>query len=443
MDYVDWSNTSIYDEVYGYIPLTNIELSIINHPVFQRLNHIRQLGNTFRVFPGAQHTRFSHSLGVMYIIDKMISSREINLESKDDRQKLRLAGLLHDIGHYPFSHAIETLYSNGKNVEGRHEKFGSFILNNYSIKDILSVNGYNPEEISRIFLATHDNPLFNQLMSSDLDADRIDYLLRDSFHTGVKYGRFDLDRILHTLTVSNEGLLGIDEEGIQAVDGYIIGRHLMWTTVYTHKTIAGYDELLKTAFRLTTDLDYANLQSLKKLSEEDLIKFNDSYVLSKIADNMASPDPYVSEICKTYFKRDTDNHLHIAKEYKEFTKESQTSKIAFQLDMYKNENNLERLMKKDYLKGWIFHSNSRTKLPSLKPNIIDLKQEDANSTGEMVKTLYIINDQKESIQYPKYKHSLVKHLIDLSFDVVRIFTKKAYTEEVKDIIEKDIEENYQ
>jgi len=111
--------------------------------------------------------------------------------------------------------------------------------------------------------------------------------------------------------------------------------------------------------------------------------------------------------------------------------------------MYKNENNLERLMKKDYLKGWIFHSNSRTKLPSLKPNIIDLKQEDANSTGEMVKTLYIINDQKESIQYPKYKHSLVKHLIDLSFDVVRIFTKKAYTEEVKDIIEKDIEENYQ
>lgn len=227
---LDWSDTSIYDEVHGYIPLTNIELIIVNHPLFQRLNHTKQLGNTYRVFPGAQHTRFSHSLGVMHLIDRMMCSKGVGITDSDERQKVRLAALLHDIGHYPFSHALESIFSkNGTLSEGKHENFGAYLLKNTSLKDLL--NSFNPEEISAIFRCRSGDTLYNQLISSELDADRADYLLRDSLHTGTVYGRFDINRIMHTLRVSENGLLGIHEEGIGAADGYVIGRYLMWTTV--------------------------------------------------------------------------------------------------------------------------------------------------------------------------------------------------------------------
>jgi len=223
-----YSDTSIYDEIYGYIPITEIELKIIDTPVFQRLNHIRQLGTAYRVFPGAQHTRFSHSLGVMYIMDRMITSK--NLEGRineDERQRLRLAALLHDVGHYPLSHIIETVMTDHNlKKERKHERFGEYVVTHSSIKDILSEQ-YNPEEITDIFTGESSEPLFNQLMSSDLDADRIDYLLRDSVHTGVAYGKFDLNRLMHTLNLDKNGLLCIESGGRHASEGYIVGRYLM------------------------------------------------------------------------------------------------------------------------------------------------------------------------------------------------------------------------
>ena len=446
MDDLNWSKTAIYDDLYGYIKLTDVELTVIDHSLFQRLNHIRQLGNAFRVFPGAQHTRFSHSLGVMYLMDRIITSGNIGEFDSEERQKLRLSALLHDIGHFPFSHAIETIYTeNGKNSEGKHEDFGAFVLSNYSIKDKLIDENYNPEEISNIFLARSDKVIYNQLISSQFDVDRCDYLLRDSKNTGVNYGRFDLDRIIHTLRKSKDDVLGIHEKGIRAADGYTIGRYLMWTTVYTHKTIMGYDELLKTAFLNTINKKYSTIEKLKKLSEEDLVKFNDSHVLNLTHNNINSENEYKSKICKMYCSRNSENRLKIVEEEKHFSLEEKRSKKFFQLDQYGNKNIIKRLEKRDVdIKNWIFHSSSITKLPSLKPMMYgELKsREEGNIVGEeMMKVLYLINDEKEKEIYGFDQHSLAGHLVNLSYDVVRIYTHKDLLDKVSTALSDDIREN--
>lgn len=447
MDDLNWSKVSIYDDLYGYIKLTDIELDIVNHPLFQRLNHIRQLGNAFRVFPGAQHTRFSHSLGVMHIMDRIITSGNIGEFDSYERQKLRLAALLHDVGHYPFSHAVETIYTdNGKLDEGRHENFGAHVLKKYSIKTILTDADYSPEEIGSIFLGSSGSVISNQLLSSQFDADRCDYLLRDSQNTGVNYGRFDLDRMIHTLRKSNDNIIGIHEKGIRAADGYTIGRYLMWTTVYTHKTICGYDELLKAAFKRVVSKKYRTLEKLKELSEEDLIKFNDGYVLNSIYQNIDASNSYKSSLCKMYCNRDINNRLKIVDKEKHFSSGEHRSKKFYNLDKYGSKNNLVRLEKRDAeIKGWVFHSSTITKLPTLKPmmygKLLAKLQPGDELDKEMAKVLYIIDDQNEKNIYGIEGHSLAGHLINLSYDCVRILTKPGLVEKAKKALDEDIAEH--
>jgi len=446
LDDLNWSKVAIYDDLYGYIKLTDIELEIVDHPLFQRLNHIRQLGNAFRVFPGAQHTRFSHSLGVMHLMDRILTSGNIGEFDSEERQKLRLAALLHDIGHYPFSHAIESIYTDdGKNSEGKHENFGAYILSKYSIKEILTDKNYNPEEISNIFLARSGEVIHNQLISSQFDVDRCDYLLRDSMNTGVNYGRFDLDRMIHTVRKSNDDVLGIHEKGIRAADGYTIGRYLMWTTVYNHKTIAGYDELLKNAFLNIVDKKYFTINKLKVLSENDLIKFTDNYVLNLIYNNINFTSEYKSKICKMYCSRNFKNRLQIVDEEKHFSLESKRSERFFQLDQYGNKKVMKRLQKRDDdIKKWVFHSSSITKLPTLHPmmygELLKVKEEGGILGEEMMKVLYIIDDNNEKNIYGYDPHSLAGHLINLSYDVVRIYSRIDLIDKVKKALKEDISE---
>jgi hypothetical protein len=157
---------------------------------------------------------------------------------------------------------------------------------------------------------------------------------------------------------------------------------------------------------------------------------------------MKSKDKYSSDICKAYFNRGHEYHLHIAVEAKEFTEEGKSSLNFYQLDDYKKKSNLERLIKRDELKGWIFHSNSKTKLPSLKPNMLEdyYKFEKEGKSGEeMIKSMYIINNEGKETMFQNYEHSLTKKLTNLSYDIVRIYTKYDYIEEVEQIIKKDLE----
>lgn len=251
----------IYDPIHGYIEITEPELAIIDTPIFQRLRGIKQLGPVDYVYPTATHTRFSHSLGAMEVASKMFNALlkrnigDIDL-SPDDEELIRLAMLLHDVGHPPFSHVLEFDTEEGRI---KHENFAYKIILKSEIADILNNYGYDPKEIVNILKINESReskklkkPELSLIVSSVLDADKLDYLARDAYFTGVRYGLLDIDRILMVLTVIEvEGgkTWAILEKGVPAIESMIIGRYHMFRSVYYHKTVGGFEVLLRDTCR--------------------------------------------------------------------------------------------------------------------------------------------------------------------------------------------------
>jgi len=240
----------VYDEIHGFIPLKEVDLRIVSTPTFQRLRRVKQLAQAWYVYPGAVHTRFSHSLGVMrlasIISDKFI---DMGLLDEDKALLLRVAALLHDIGHTPYSHALEQYFISKYGL--RHEDLTVHIIKEDPyITEALKDYGIEPDEIVTIIRGIHADRALNMILSSDLDVDRLDYLPRDALHTGVAYGLIDLDRIIQTLTLDEMRYLAIPAKAIQAVESFYIARLHMYRAVYYHKTITAYQLLLSTIYAL-------------------------------------------------------------------------------------------------------------------------------------------------------------------------------------------------
>jgi hypothetical protein len=270
----------IRDPVHGFIKITGWERDIINEPAFQRLRRIKQLAWTDMVYPGASHSRLEHSLGVMHVVSSLFDS--IVMRQKDflaglgyndsglDRLRslIRLAALLHDIGHSPFSHAGEGIFPlcalTGQKYE--HEEYSAAIVK-HELRDVIESNQFNrtnfritADEVSVFFVGSLslDCLLWRDLLTSQMDGDRMDYLLRDAYHAGVNYGKYDLNRVIATIRLiarpdtpdSTGGYsLGVDEDGIHAAEGLIIARYMMFTQLYFHKTRVAYDYHLVEAIR--------------------------------------------------------------------------------------------------------------------------------------------------------------------------------------------------
>jgi HD superfamily phosphohydrolase len=251
------------------VALNDWERDIVNQPVFQRLRRIRQLSMTDMVYPGATHTRFEHSLGVMHVATRMFDHICVTrgdflkaaLDFDDhglarDRVLLRLASLLHDLGHAPFSHAAEDLMGTDPDTHRhyKHEDYSAAAVR-YLMRDVIESHPANQNyhitagEIAD-FLSGDSSPgrslIWRSLISGQLDADRADYLLRDSHHIGVAYGHYDLARLISTLTVALDPETGsavpaVEEGGEHAAEALIIARYMMFTQVYFHHTRRAYD----------------------------------------------------------------------------------------------------------------------------------------------------------------------------------------------------------
>lgn len=279
----------VYDNVHGYIGITPLELQIIDTRIFQRLRRITHLGLASFVYPGASHTRFAHSLGSLFVMQKMCETLiPQGKVRKDDLQVLRLSALLHDIGHYPFSHVIERFLSES-DEKGKHTNLGITLIKKSEISDILSENKVETTDIERILLKKKDPeyPVYSYLIDSDLDIDKIDYLLRDSMHTGVAYGHIDVDRLIRTITVDDEGTIAVLEKGKQAVENLMIARYHMYQTVYYHKAVAAFELMLRKVYEeLLKEEKVFSLQQILKMSEEnqaaEMCKYDDSFVLQAI-----------------------------------------------------------------------------------------------------------------------------------------------------------------
>ena len=235
------------DPIHGYI---HVDLQVvwdcINAKEMQRLRRIHQLGGDFQVYHTAEHSRFSHSLGVYEIVRRMVYEIDQLREALSDYEKAvaMLAGLLHDIGHGPFSHAFEgiSMY--------KHEEYTvKIITENSEIHQILAAcDARLPEDVASIIQYRHPKECMNQLVSGQLDADRMDYLLRDAYFTGTSYGKFDLERILRTIRVKN-GRIVVKASGIHSVEDYIMARYHMYWQVYLHPVARSYETLLSILFR--------------------------------------------------------------------------------------------------------------------------------------------------------------------------------------------------
>lgn len=220
---------TIRDALHGNINFSDLEIQILDSPEMQRLRRIKQLGFTYLVYPSATHTRFEHSIGTFFLAERL--AHNLNL-GKDETEKLKLAALLHDVGHGPFSHSSEDAIKSHLSEQHMHEKQTKRIIKKGEISEHIKKLGLKSAEIAKI--ATGKNPL-GRLVAGEIDVDRMDYLVRDSYYTGAAYGMIDLERLLDTIK-SYKRVPVIEAEGLPAAESLIRARYLMYPAVYQHHT---------------------------------------------------------------------------------------------------------------------------------------------------------------------------------------------------------------
>ena len=305
----------INDPVYGFIRFPEPELiRVIDHPWFQRLRNIKQMGLAQLVYPGAVHTRLAHSLGACHLMGKALDELKMKDISpdKDECLAARMAALLHDIGHGPFSHSLEHSL-----VSVPHEKLSRLIMQRMN-KEM----GGMLDKCIQIFDHSYPRKYLHQLVSSQMDVDRMDYLNRDSYYTGVSEGVIGYDRILQMLSVKDNELM-VEEKGVHSVEKFIIARRLMYWQVYLHKTVLGAEMLLINILKRAKELAQNGTELFatpalkyflyKDLTEEDFnnnpehldiyCQLDDSDVMASIKVWQTHEDKVLSMLCKMLILR--------------------------------------------------------------------------------------------------------------------------------------------
>ena len=290
------------DAIHNYIHVDHdVILKLINAAAMQRLKRIKQLGGIHQVYQSAEHSRFTHSLGVYAVVRRMINESVVGDYLNDyDQLTVMIAGLLHDLGHGPFSHCFEDVF--GKS----HEEFTVRIIKeDKEIHNILEscVKGLC-EDVCAVIEKTHDNHILIQMISSQLDADRMDYLLRDSYFTGTTYGQFDLSRILRVMQVK-DGKIVYKQSGVQAIENYILARYHMYWQVYYHPTTRSYEQIMISIFK-----------RIKDLYKKGYIFDDIEYLIPFLNENVSVAD-YLNldeNICFYYFRKLTNSKDAILKD---------------------------------------------------------------------------------------------------------------------------------
>lgn len=286
------------DPIYGFITIPSERIfSIIEHPYFQRLRRISQMGMSYLVYPGAHHTRFHHAIGCVHLMQKAVQILRHKgvMISEAEEEALQIAILLHDIGHGPFSHAMEHSIVEGVDHESISLLFMEEMNRDFNQSLTLAL---------QIFRGTYNRRFLNQLISSQLDMDRLDYLKRDSFYTGAAEGNINSERLITMLNVVNDDLV-IEEKGIYSVEKFLVARRLMYWQVYLHKTSLVAEQLL---IRV--------LKRAKELIDKDE-KLNASKSLSYFLYNKIGPENFTSETLAVFARLDDYDIVSAMKEWQD------------------------------------------------------------------------------------------------------------------------------
>jgi len=244
----------IKDPVHGYVYITEEERALIDSYPVQRLHRLRQLAGAEYVYPGANHTRFEHSIGVMHLACSVAENPNISQYiGEDEAEMVRIAGLLHDVGHGPFSHVFEQLLD--KELNQTHEDITLWIVKSSELKDTLKKMGYRPEDVGKLAVGRLHRPgkaFLDQIISSGVDVDKLDFIVRDTYHTGAEYGFIDIFRLIHTLDVL-EGNLAVDLGALSALESLIIARIESFRSIYFHRVGRAAQIMLAMAMEKAND----------------------------------------------------------------------------------------------------------------------------------------------------------------------------------------------
>ena len=267
----------IKDPIHGYVRISETERSIIDTRPVQRLRRIRQLAGSEFVYPAANHTRFEHVIGAMHLAGALAQALPIDVPERQQEQ-LRLAALLHDIGHGPFSHVFEPLLAKylGKN----HEDFVPWLVNETEIAQRLESADLNPKILGRLAigkLSDGKQPFLDQIISSGVDVDKMDYVVRDSFHTGAGYGSVDVHRLLYTMDIV-ENKLSVDGAAVATLESFLLARFESFRTIYFHKASRAVQIMIVKALEAARD----ELRLLDFDSPEDFLKLDDYKVWTEL-----------------------------------------------------------------------------------------------------------------------------------------------------------------
>ena len=417
--------TQIRDPVHGYIYVNELECEIIDSPVFQRLRKIRQLASAHLTYPGALHTRFEHCIGSMHLAKRAanhLKSQEIINE--DMSNELSIAALLHDIGHGPFSHLFEeVLHEKGMT----HENITDRIIRETEIADILSKFGVNVKKFSNLCVGTSKNhPRFmNDIIAGFLSVDSMDYLLRDSYFSGVEYGKVDVHRIIDAYEIAGKKL-AINKDSVYALESLMLARYEMFRAVYFHKSVRASAVMIIRAMNLSDEeLHFTNLDNLDgflQLTDErvlyDISNINSNSENSKLAKKLAI-DYTNRKMLKLVFEK-----IVLGKD--EFS-----TKIFAQRKF--RENLTEEIAEKSKIpKSHIFIDvSTATSVPT-------------TSTKESFKEITVLlnNSRKKEFEITKATELPLMNAILGYMNIIRIYTTATYKKKldatVKGIFEKEV-----
>jgi HD superfamily phosphohydrolase len=292
---------SIRDSVHGDLQLEEFEVLLVDTPEIQRLRRIKQLGFTYLVYPGANHSRFEHSMGTMYLAGRLASNLDLE---PDTRTLVRVCAALHDAGHGPFSHVSEGV------LDTSHEKLTSRLIRESALGDILSER-YNLKEV--VGIISGQGPL-GEIISGELDVDRMDYLLRDSYYTGVAYGIIDVERLIHNMHLDGEHLT-LRRKGVQAAEAMLLARYFMYPSVYQHHTT----RIVNAMFRRCL----SHLLKAEVVRAYEIYRYDDADIVSAARNEKG----YVRDII-----RRLDNRQLFKRVYSLKLDELEDPKAVFQMD---------------------------------------------------------------------------------------------------------------
>jgi HD superfamily phosphohydrolase len=296
-------NKFFRDPLHGYIEVDSRFLKIIDSPLFQRLRKIKQLAFTDLVYHGAEHSIFGHSLGTYHLAS--VLSKRLGIKNKNVRDEFCLAALLHDIGHPPCSHAFESALEN-LYEQYEHEEYTEAIVLHTEIGKMIDDLNLDKRTIAKMIKGEYvDLPEYgflNSLISSELDVDRLDFLLRDSYYCGVPYGKYDLERLLLSLKV-RRGEIVVDERARHAVESFILARFSMYTQVYTHHTRRAFDLMLKAIFTRGTLQRIGYPRPIKREINK-IVNYDDAWLLKHIDKISRKKTGGEVEIAKRFLRRD-------------------------------------------------------------------------------------------------------------------------------------------